>query len=268
MIREATEFVEPIMQMMYDNYWGKQIIEFSGLVDSAVSKQDPDRLLRYLERMGVKAMPMNAGSGWVQMVTQISDPYKKKFDEVGDITKATFKNTSELVSNKYTWDSHKILASSYTNLGNHQMHADIWKTDDPTRDYLLKLGVRFDDPADYVESKPYPNGIPGAKVKLTDDEWDQFHTSLREGVPEKGMPSMRTQIEAMINAPGFKTDFTTEEQGFMIQKAIPRIRELHRTNLLSDQSDLSERFGMAVREKTKAVEQARAQGLQEVGGLQ
>lgn len=268
MLREASEFIEPVMQSLYDNYWGKQVIEFSGVLDQAISKKDPDRLLRFLERMGVKMIPGLVGSGYTQMVARVEDPYKKRIDETGDIFNATFKNTVGKVSNSYTWDGKPILASSYHNVGNHQLLTDVYKTEDPTRDFLLDLGVRIAAPAAYVESPPIgKTGVPGVKIKLTDEEWAQFHEYTLNGVPRHEtangtvIPPLRTVIDMHRNSTKFLEKTTKEEQAYLVQKAIPQIREAYKAHMMRPGTDLHKRYTEALKAKAEQVKQLHEQGV-------
>lgn len=270
MTREAMQFVEPMVKGLYDNFWGKQIIEFADILNQSVSKQDPEQLIRYLERTGVKMLPGLTGSGYMQMIARMDDPYKKKTDEFGDVFKATFPKTIDQVSHSYAWDGTKIVASHLHNPANFDILTDVYKKEDPTRDFLLSLNVRVPAAASYVEAPPINDlGISGARVKLTDEEWAEFHRITNEGVPAsqtkngRAIPSLRTGIDMIRNNKAFHEKFTKEEMSYIVQKTIPQYREMYKAHMLRPGTDLHERFMKATQAKMELAAETRKQKLAE-----
>jgi len=224
-VKEFAKFVSPILYALDDTYWAKNLTEFLSDVQKAVEEQDPTSLMRWTERMATLSIP-GVGSQEMRRLAEEQDPTKHIYKNPGDIFKRQFVEAAKTVRSSYAWDGSKMLVNRYQSRMILPFLANPYYKDDPMQKELVRLGVRINELKDYIHA-PTPTGMgqPGPKVYLTDEEWDKYNQLIHEGLPQRGLLSLRQILEAVMKSPGYTRRKSDALKRIIIESVITRYRK-------------------------------------------
>jgi hypothetical protein len=253
LIKEYSAMLSPVVSVLYDQYWAKNIVEFSGMIEDVTRTGNSQALIRYMERMGTKMIPLNVGGGWTKAVAKIDDPHKHVYDKFGDEFKATFDATSEFVRYGYDWEGAKMWSDRFVGPGSTQVKIDEMRRDDPTAKYLDEINAHIREPEDVIRAPQYPNGYPGPVIKFTDDEWAAFNKLSLEGDPSAGVPGIRSVIDSMRNNPTMRTKLTKAEQAHIVERTYSDMQQKYKDYMLKLSPDLLKRYTERIEAGAEAI---------------
>jgi len=188
-MKEYAQLIDPALSVLYDNFWARNIVDFTSKLYKAVEKQDPTALIDFFERMGVKMIPI-VGSRYITLAGQIDDPYKHDPNGLLDHFRLQMGTEyAQKVPYSYAWDGQKIVLSGFNGWGGGNLFAaNEYKPADELEQYLLEIGLEFSKPEKYLKSKTITDSrgvalVPGKPIEYTDDEWAEFNTLRATGIP-------------------------------------------------------------------------------------
>lgn len=255
--KEFIQMVDPVVSMLYDQYWAKNVTEFASKVTDWVKNDDPSAMLGWLSRMGVKMVPVY-GAGWVKYHAQMDDPFKHKSSELWHYFAEQSNEWSEKVPYSYSWDGRKILASRFKGDGRHQFAYNEYNPNDPLQKFMSKIGVKFNEPNDFVEVPPIimdgQQVVPGQPVKLTPEEWTQFNEYRYTGIPGL-MPPVRDVVKEFIDMDFFKLNLLPYQQAVLISGRVNDYNRQVMDFMNQEGTDLNRRYMRAIAKRDALMQQ-------------
>ena len=213
-IKRFGDFVAPVVEVLYDNHWGKNLVEFIGALKEAVDRDDPSYapLIKFTARNGVNAIPL-AGSVASRNFAQEGGfglegiPYQVEkrtpFDELASRNRATRAKMRPL----YTWDGRPMMESRmHKGHKVRNMVADSPYTKTKLDRLMVSLGVELPETKMYLDKVNTVNGVGvPARKYFDDDEWKEFNSIRAIGDPQAGIPSVREFLNStLINTKQFQ----------------------------------------------------------------
>ena len=198
-------FVTPVMEVLYDDHWGKNLVEFMASVSEAVNEGDPSKVVRFLERNLVKAIPI-VGSGPMLDYAKSQDPYAKRKIEAGHEFFAQIPSLRKRIPNVYTWDGLPFVEDKYE-FSQDSGRSVLDTAYGPKEDLDIIMGnlqVQFDPPQDSVSLQ----GIDGKRFRkfMNATEWREFNEMRQTGPAGDGFGVRQYIQETVINQPTWETD--------------------------------------------------------------
>lgn len=266
-LKQFGKFVAPITDTLADSFWGSNVMEFSGIMTKAIEQNDPIQLMRWLEGMGVKLIPVK-GSGAARWVAQLSDPYSHKAQDFGDKLRMQSAELSKTIRYNWSWDGKKMLSAKFKGAGSRQFARYEYNPNTPMETQISDLGVSIPENTDYVVTPSYPGpqqgmSFPGTKVYMSDEEWDTINQWHDTGVPDTDIPGIREYLKlSTFDSSGFKS-LTKDFKRKAIEVRISEYRQMLRAHFLAKNvGGITDRMQKIYQEEFEKRQAANAQGAQ------
>lgn len=179
-LKEYGQFVMPIVEIMYDNHWSKNLVEFMAVLDKSVNTDSFGPLVAFLERQGMRAVPV-IGSVAMGDIAKYHDPVKKRIKSPGDAFLANVPGLRETLTNQYTWDGWGMIEDKLRYSNGVRNLVDVpYGPQDDLNATMANLGVVLTDISDSINET---NDMTGQRtpVFMTPEEWDTFNTYRKTG---------------------------------------------------------------------------------------
>lgn len=194
-MKEFGQFINPIVDVMYDNHWGKNMVEFFALISEAVEEQDGTRLAKFFERNASRMIPVIGTTPSIN-VAKKNFPYSTRSDRVGDILAAQVDGLRELIPVDYTWDGHQMLvASMMKGETGHKLMENKYGPLDKIDEEIVRVGAQLPTTKRYMVM---PSAIKGKSIRkfFSPQEWKDFNTLRLTGFA--GMPGIKEFMKTSL----------------------------------------------------------------------